>query len=577
MALLLLVFLPACPQAQASTPDPFRASIPSTFEFAAKQLDMTASMLPTMAYPASTAPGGNWNTTGPGEWTSGFLSGSFWLMYQYTGEPIWRTRAQQWQAGIESQKSRTDEMDLGFMVLNSFGLGHRLTGDEAYRQIVLTAASTFARRYEPELGYIRSRGEPSDLKDFKVIISSLVNLELLFWASRNGGEREWYEIAYHHALKARDDFVRSDGGTYHVVNLDPRTGALAEQGKEKGCRWNSTWARGQAWALYGFTMAYRETSDGRFLETARRTADHFLDHLPADKVPYWDFLAPGVPEEPRDSSAAAIAASALIELSQLETSSRRAARYWTAARDILLSLSSPAYLARNKPLRSILRHGTDFKPLGNYDSGLIQGDYYFLEALIRYSAARPPPGVSLQQGRLDPGQSPSGPEVTPALTTPAVQPRTLTREGGGFPASLEEQLTQSDDISTSFFLRVESMPSSGEGIVSLRSAHELQGNILLLPSGELLLRNGETEVGLRSFALEAGQLYRIGLRQRKDSGPYVILEAYVAKGEDAFGCPFASSRVRLSSSTANRLSLGRQPAMARRPEPSRPGGGADSP
>jgi unsaturated chondroitin disaccharide hydrolase len=170
------------------------------------------------------------------------------------------------------------------------------------------------------------------------------------------------------------------------VVFDSGTGAVKRKETVQGYADGSTWARGQAWAVYGFTMAYRESGDARLLAVARRVADWWLAHVPSDGVPYWDFDAPGIPAEPRDSSAAAIAASGLVELSSLEPDSARSATYLSAAKATLTSLSGPAYLAEGTTSRSILLHGTSNKPGGAYDHGLIYGDYYFLEALLRYRA-----------------------------------------------------------------------------------------------------------------------------------------------------------------------------------------------
>jgi unsaturated chondroitin disaccharide hydrolase len=209
----------------------------------------------------------------------------------------------------------------------------------------------------------------------------------LFWASKHGGQAEWYNMAVSHALKTRQEHVRPDGSTYHVVTFDPATGLVRSKGTAQGYSATSTWARGQAWAIYGFTMTYRETGDARFLDTARRTADYFLAHLPSAQVPYWDFQAPNIPNEPRDSSAAAIAASGLLELSRLEPDVIRQHNYLSGALAMLGALASPAYLAEGTANSAILLHGTNNKPGGDYDTGLIWGDYYFLEALLRAQRA----------------------------------------------------------------------------------------------------------------------------------------------------------------------------------------------
>jgi unsaturated chondroitin disaccharide hydrolase len=193
-------------------------------------------------------------------------------------------------------------------------------------------------------------------------------------------------MAVSHARNTARDHVRPDGSTYHVVEYSARTGAVLSRHTHQGYSDSSTWARGQAWAVHGFTMAYRETGEALFLDTARRTADYFLAHLPADHVPYWDLDLPSLDGEPRDTSAAAIAASGLVELAGLEPDRRASRRYRAAATDILASLSSPAYLAADTDRGAILRHGTQHKPDGNFDTGLIFGDYFFLEALLRWTA-----------------------------------------------------------------------------------------------------------------------------------------------------------------------------------------------
>jgi unsaturated chondroitin disaccharide hydrolase len=309
-------------------------------------------------------------------------------MYQATGDSAWRTAAQARQAAIESQKTNTGTDDLGFMLFNSFGNGYRLTGTDSYRQVALTAAQSLATRYSSTVGAIRALDNTSgeSATDFKTIIDDTLNLELLFWASKHGGPSSLADKALQNALTVIGNHIRTDGSSWHLVVFNSDDGSVKRKGTIQGYSDNSTWARGQAWGVYGLTMAYRESSDARMLSAARRVADWYIAHLPSDSVPYWDFDAPGIPNEPRDTSAAAVAASGLIELSQLETDATRKQRYLDAAKATLTSLSSSAYLAEGSSARSILLHGTYNKPGGDYDRGLVWGDYYFLEALLRYKA-----------------------------------------------------------------------------------------------------------------------------------------------------------------------------------------------
>jgi unsaturated chondroitin disaccharide hydrolase len=375
--------------ASARADDPLLAAIDHDFAFAAEQLEAAVESIATNRYPSSTTPSGAWSTTDAAAWTSGFFPGSLWLLYDRTGDVTWKTAAESWLVALEGQKYDTSTHDVGFKIFPSFGNGQRLSGSEAYRQVVVTAAGSLATRYSPTVGAIRSWNGPT-ASDFRVIIDNMMNLEILFWGARNGGDPAWYSMAVNHALTTRLQHVRPDGSTYQVVNFDPATGQVKSKSTHQGYDDESTWSRGQAWAVYGFAMSYRETGDSRFLDTAHVVADYFVSHLPADSVPFWDFELPSTSGEPKDSSAAAIAAAGLLELAQLEPDPANSKGYLSAARAILASLSSPAYLAEGTNNAAILLHGTQNRPDGRYDTGLAYGDYYFLEALLRYL---PEPGV----------------------------------------------------------------------------------------------------------------------------------------------------------------------------------------
>jgi unsaturated chondroitin disaccharide hydrolase len=358
-------------------------------EFARRQLHATATTLPADRYPAHTHPNGGWTTTGPDAWTSGFFPGSLWLAYEANGDPFWRTQAAGRLAALEPEKRDTSGNDQGFKLLTSFGNAYRLTGNDAYRRVVVRGAESLASRYGPAVGATRSWGDRHSPR-FTVIVDNLMNLELLLWASKHGGDPAWFGMALSHALRTLRTHVRGDGSTYHVVDFDPRTGAVKRKHTRQGHAARSTWSRGQAWAIHGFTMVYRETRDGRLLEAARHVAGWFIAHLPPDRVPYWDFDAPGIPNAPRDSSAAAIAASGLLELAILEPDPARADRYRGSAESIIAALSSEPYIARGDPTQAILMRGTQDRPRRNFDTGLSFGDYYFLEALMRYRTAPAP-------------------------------------------------------------------------------------------------------------------------------------------------------------------------------------------
>jgi unsaturated chondroitin disaccharide hydrolase len=351
--------------------------------FAEQQLAATASRLSTSVSPKATRPDGSWTTianTDAVAWTQGFFPGCLWIMYEHGGDPSWLGRAAAWTRALDGQKDNTQTHDLGFKLMTSFGRGYRMTQDPYYKEVLLTAAGSLAKRYRPIVGAL-SAGDWNPDWQLPVFIDTMVNLELLLWAADNGGEPEWREMATSHALRTLADLVRADGSTTHVADYDPTSGTMRWRGTYQGYSDESTWARGQAWAMYGFTVTYRYTADPRMLAAARRVTEYWISHLAAGPVPNWDFDAP---TEQRDSSAAAAAASALFELSDLVADEPTRSRYRSAAFATLHALVSPAYLASGTVSQGILLHGVGFLPASlEVDVSLIYGDYYLLEAVSR--------------------------------------------------------------------------------------------------------------------------------------------------------------------------------------------------
>ncbi len=342
-------------------------------------------------YPRSTDPNGKWkpkglNASGYGHWASGFWPGAMWFMYKETSDEKWRDWAEAWGEQLEANKNRTWDHEAGFIIYRSFGFGYHLTGEPEYKQIVLEACDTLvSSRYYPVVGCLRSWGS----YHCPVITDGMMMLEMLFWGAKNGGNPGWYDVAVSHSTKTMQNNVRADGSVWQIVDYDPDTGAVIGKYNKQGYDNDSTWSRGQAWGICGFTIAYRETGEPNYLATARKMADWFIDNLPDDYVPYWDFNAPGIPDEPKDSSAAAIAATGLLELSELDPDQQHKEKYYTAADNILESLSSPEYLAA-EPNMGILLHGTGRGNPTNtdpntweIDTSLIYGDHFFIEALLR--------------------------------------------------------------------------------------------------------------------------------------------------------------------------------------------------
>ena len=357
------------------------------------QLRRTADALdPKNGWPRSTQPDGRWSQRSATTWTSGFFPGSLWYMYERTGDPYWRAQAARWTAGLEEMKDVTRTHDLGFVLFTSFGQGYRLTGDPHDSAVVVQGSRTLVKRFSPVVGAIKSwdTERQTDRRkswEYPVIIDNLMNLEMLFWAAGHGGDPAWKNLAERHALTSLRGHLRDDGSTAHVALFDPRAGALQGRTTWQGYADTSAWARGQAWAIYGFTTAFRNTGNRQLLDGATRAADFFIDHLPADAVPYWDFRLPDPAHGERDASAAAIAASGLLELSR-HTSGTQSQRYRAAAERILTSLAS-RYLTEGTPSAAILAHSVGGRPQNDeIDVGITYADYYFIEALLRYQRLR---------------------------------------------------------------------------------------------------------------------------------------------------------------------------------------------
>ncbi len=337
------------------------------------------------------------------DWTSGFFAGNLWQMYELTGEEKWKKEAAKWTEALDSIQYFSNHHDVGFMINCSYGNGLRLTGNKDYEKVMIQAAKSLSKRYSPITKCIKSWDyrKAWDGKTewfYPVIIDNMMNLELLFKATLFSGDDTFQKIAIQHALTTMKNHYRADFSSYHVVDYDSITGQVLDKATCQGFTDESSWARGQAWGLYGFTMCYRYTKDARFLKFAENIAGYILNHpnLPKDMIPYWDYnvvdsgLTPEwnydpskYPVIPRDASAAAITSSALFELSEYSKGNQE--KYRLAASKILESLASPTYMAvpgNNKYF--ILNHSVGSIPHGvEIDVPLVYADYYFLEALNR--------------------------------------------------------------------------------------------------------------------------------------------------------------------------------------------------
>jgi unsaturated chondroitin disaccharide hydrolase len=306
-----------------------------------------------------------------------------WMLYEFTGKPEWKSIAEETTAPMEREKLNGGTHDMGFKMYCSYGTGYRITKDENYKNILIQSAKTLSTRFNPKVGCIRSWDHHKEQWGFPVIIDNMMNLELLFAATRFTGDSSFYKIAVSHANTTMANHFRSDNSSYHVVDYDTATGKVVKKNTHQGFADESAWSRGQAWGLYGYTMCYRETRNPLYLRQAEKIAAYFLHHpnLREEKVPYWDFNAPNIPDEPRDASAAAVMASGLFELSKY---SKNKKEYLKTANTILESLTNYYRSAIGTNEGFILVHSTGSKPSNSeVDVPLNYADYYYLEALLR--------------------------------------------------------------------------------------------------------------------------------------------------------------------------------------------------
>ncbi len=357
-------------------------------------------------FPRTINKDGSVRSTDIRDWTQGFFAGGLWYIYEYTGKQEWKDAATKWTVALEQAQHLTQHHDVGFVMYCSYGNAIRFEKDpkkiELYNKILIQSAESALTRFDPKVGLIKSWNSKASwdkktIWKYPVIIDNMMNLEMLCYVSKLTGNPKYKDVAVSHALNTMKNHFRPDYSTYHVVDY-AADGSVLHQQTNQGYADNSTWARGQGWAIYGFTMMYRETKDERFLNAAQKAADFYINHpnLPNDKIPYWDFNVEqkGYKPDfdynsnklsyiPRDASAGSLTASALFELS---TYAKDGKKYFTQAELMLKSLSGDEYLA--KPGTNggfLLKHSVGSLPhKTEIDVPLIYADYYFLEALLRY-------------------------------------------------------------------------------------------------------------------------------------------------------------------------------------------------
>ena len=338
-------------------------------------------------YPRSIKADGTLWTSDYKWWCSGFYPGSLWYVYEYTGDEKYKDLALKYQAGLEPLRYRTDDHDIGFQLMCSYGNCFRITGDTSCVPVIVDGANSLATRFNPVVGCTKSWD--TQKYAYSVIIDNMMNLELLFKALELGGPESLKDVAVSHAYTTLKNHYREDKSTRHVLDYNPETGELAQVYPGQGYSTESAWARGQAWGLYAFPMVYRFTHDPQILDHAVAIAEYVISRLPEDCIPYWDFDSPEIPNDVRDASAAAIMACGLIELSGY-VDAHKSKRYLAVAENMIRSLASDEYLAEEGQVYGfLLKHSTGFKLRGSeVDVPLTYADYYFLEALMRWAALK---------------------------------------------------------------------------------------------------------------------------------------------------------------------------------------------
>jgi unsaturated chondroitin disaccharide hydrolase len=361
-------------------------TIDQNFADAAAQYKVLAKNLPADKFPKTYFP-----TTGKYEWSnsdwwcSGFYPGTLLYLYQQTKDTALYNESLRILGVLKKEQFNTTTHDLGFMMYCSFGNANLINPSATYKEILLNSAKSLSTRFSPVVGCIKSwDGKPNE---YLVIIDNMMNLKLLFWATQVSGDSSFYKIAVTHANTTIKNHFRADNSSYHVLNYNATTGEVIKKKTAQGFADESAWGRGQAWGLYGYTETYRETKDKIYLAQADKIAQYILSHpnFAKDKITYWDFNAPDIPASLRDASAAAIMASAFLELSEY-VNKKKAKQYFKTAEIILKNLSAADYKAATGTNGGFLiKHCVGHMPnKTEIDVPLTYADYYFVEAMIRY-------------------------------------------------------------------------------------------------------------------------------------------------------------------------------------------------
>ncbi|MEU3979344.1 glycoside hydrolase family 88 protein [Streptomyces sp. NPDC026672] len=322
-----------------------------------------------------------WVYSQNGDWVGGFWPGTLWMAWLYSGDNTFRTLAVDSAKRLAPRQTDTTTHDLGFLFSPSWVTAWRLTGDDSWRTGAIRAADSLIRRYNPNGRFLRAWGALDDPRDAgRVIMDTMMNLDLLAFASAQTGNRKYLDIAVEHARTAQRVFPRADGSTPHVYDFDPATGAPIGPATVQGYSPSSCWARGQAWGIYGFVTIHRRTGNAQFLDTARRLADFALGALTPDQVPVWDYRAPQQPNDVKDASAGAIMACGLLDLAQ----ATGLPQYRQAALRLLTALAQTCLTRNSARADAVVARCTRNRPAEDgVEISLPYADYYLLEGILR--------------------------------------------------------------------------------------------------------------------------------------------------------------------------------------------------
>ena len=391
--ILTFLLLAGCFSATYANPysKSMKKLVDKSLQFSVEQsMSMNKTMINKEGQLPRTTKDGKLKTVSSKDWTSGFFPGTLWYCYEYSSDKEVRKAAELMSARVEQEKYTTSNHDVGFIIYCSFGNGYRLTHNKAYPEIIETTAKSLCKRFNKNVGCTRSWGSMNSKEPkFTVIIDNMMNLEMLTAATALTGNKKYQEVAIKHADTTMKNHFRPDYSSYHVVNYNANDGSVMSKKTSQGYADDSSWARGQGWGLYGYTMMYRQTGKKEYLNQAIEIGKYIMNHpnMPKDKVPYWDFNAPGQPDCVRDASAAAIMASAYLELSTYVEDKELSNKFFSLAELQIKSLSSKKYRAKKVGDNNnfILKHSTGhFSINSEVDEPLVYADYYYVEALIRY-------------------------------------------------------------------------------------------------------------------------------------------------------------------------------------------------